>query len=85
MAVTSLIIVESVLFTILLISISIVIKDKSISRNDEGLSRFLLFAYAYMIGIIGYIAVYFWTRVILLSDICLYLSYGILIAPYLPL
>ena len=58
MAVTSLMIVESILFTVLLISISIVIKDKSIKWHDEGLNRFLIFAYAYMIGIISYIAMY---------------------------
>lgn len=59
MSVISLMVVESILFTVLLIAISIVIRDKSISKSDEGLSRFLLFAYAYMIGIISYIVIYF--------------------------
>lgn len=58
MAVNSLIIVESILFAVLLAASSIIIKDKSISRNDEGSNRFLLFAYAYMIGIISYIIQY---------------------------
>lgn len=59
MAVNSLIIVEAILFAVLLTAISIGIKDKSISKNDEGLNRFLVFAYAYMIGIICYIIIFF--------------------------
>ena len=59
MAVNSLIIVEAILFAVLLTAISISIKDESISKNDEGLNRFLVFAYAYMIGIICYIIIFF--------------------------
>ncbi len=58
MAVISLIVTESILFVILLFTISITVKDKSISRNDEGLNRFLVFAYAYIIGLSAYIFQY---------------------------
>lgn len=58
MAVISLIVTESILFVVLLFTISITVKDKSISKNDEGLNRFLVFAYAYIIGLCAYIVQY---------------------------
>ena len=58
MAVISLMVTESILFVVLLFTISITVKDKSISKNDEGLNRFLVFAYAYIIGLCAYIVQY---------------------------
>ena len=52
------IVVESILFTILLIAISITINHQKKSANDEGLPRFLMFAYAYITGLACYILSY---------------------------
>ncbi len=52
------IVVESILFTILLIAISITINHQRKSANDEGLPRFLMFAYAYITGLVCYIICY---------------------------
>ena len=52
------IVVESILFTILLIAVSITINHQRKSANDEGLPRFLMFAYAYMTGLACYIVSY---------------------------
>lgn len=52
------IVVVSILFTVLLSAISITINHKKKSTNDEGLQRFLMFAYAYIAGLVSYIMVY---------------------------
>lgn len=52
------IVVESILFTILLVAISITINHQRKSANDEGLPRFLMFAYAYITGLACYIVSY---------------------------
>lgn len=52
------IVVVSILFTILLVAISITINHKKKNANDEGLARFLMFAYAYITGLICYILSY---------------------------
>ena len=52
------IVVVSILFTVLLMAISITINHKKKSANDEGLPRFLMFAYAYIVGLTCYILSY---------------------------
>ena len=52
------IVVVSILFTVLLVAISITINHKKKSAKDEGLSRFLMFANTYMAGIVSYIMIY---------------------------
>ncbi len=52
------IVVVSILFTVLLVAISITINHRKKSTNDEGLPRFLMFAYAYITGLISYILIY---------------------------
>ena len=58
MAIVSVMIVESVLLAVFLAALSIIFRDVSISKDDEGLHRFLVFAHAYMIGIAAYFLIY---------------------------
>ncbi|MCR4806744.1 MAG: response regulator [Lachnospiraceae bacterium] len=67
------IVVVSILFSILLVAISITINHKKKSVNDEGLPRFLMFSYAYIAGIVCYIGIY------LLSDSGSVLRYVLLL------
>ncbi|MBR6470080.1 MAG: response regulator [Lachnospiraceae bacterium] len=52
------IIIESILFAILLVTISVTYKDKNKSRDDEGSVRFLMLVNAYVVGLICYIIIY---------------------------
>ncbi|MCR5356133.1 MAG: response regulator [Lachnospiraceae bacterium] len=52
------IIIESILFAILLITISVTYKDKNTSRDDEGSVRFMMLVNAYAVGLICYIIIY---------------------------
>ncbi|MCR5509251.1 MAG: response regulator [Lachnospiraceae bacterium] len=52
------ILIESVLFAILLITVSIVYKHKALSKDDEGSRRFFMLVNAYVAGVICYIIIY---------------------------
>ncbi len=52
------ILIETILFAIILATISITYRDKSVSKDREGSHRFFMLINAYIVGVIGYVIVY---------------------------